>query len=389
MASWIDLYVEFARNNEAAEDLHWWTGITILGAALRRNVSFSKGYYKVYPATWTLVISPSGTKKTTAVQIGYDIVSKLEHVRILADKSSPEALAAHLGEVEEGSNRVESQGLIYAPELSNFMDKRQHNDGLVQLLLRLADAPDRWEYRTKSQGITFLRNIAVSFLGATANELLYDCIPPLALKSGFLARFVCITGGKRGAPVPFPWKDIQLENQVLNQLYELSLLRGDMVLPKKAQEWYIAWYFRHKARISRSTGAKLRAYYERKPDHLLRIGMLVSISKYKRLEYTTDSLEEAEERLDKVEIGLSQVYSEIDASPTGKDQIILLDMIKTAGGTMKHSDVIRQSFTNLDASTVKRLMQGLVEARLVKLEKTRDGSILYRRLQNGKMESRS
>lgn len=385
--SWLDNYVEYAKNNEATERLHWWTAVTILGAALRRNVSFSKGYYKVFPSMWTMVIAPSGTKKTTAIQIGYNLLSKLEHVRLLPDKGSPEGIALSLSEPELEGGEIESQGIIYAPELSNFMDKRHHNEGLVSFLLRLSDCPDTWKYRTRQGGFISLRNVAVTFLAATADDLLYEAIPPLALKSGFLARFVCITSSTADTFVPFPWKDPKLESDVLNELYELSLLKGDMVLNQKAQEWYIAWYFRHKAQISATAGTKLRAYFERKPDHLLRTAMLTSIARLKRLEYTVETFEEALKRLDEAEQGLPSIYSEIDASATGKDQTTILRQIDAAGGELFHDKIVQLNLKTMDITNLKKLMQGLIEGKYIKPERLKDGTIIYRRIKGGKMGS--
>jgi len=375
--SWLEDYVTFAKNNEAPAHFHWWTGITTLGAALRRNVYFSRGYYTVFPCIWTLIISPSGTKKTTAVSVGHNILSKMDNVRILADKNSPEGLALSLAEAWEGGE-VESQGLIYAPELANFLDKRQHNEGLVSFLLRLADAPDTWRYRTKGGGIVTLKNVGVTFLGATADDLLYDCIPPLALKSGFLARFICISVNQSAGVVPFPWKDVSLEANILNGLYELSLLKGEMRLPTKAQEWYIAWYFRHKAESSKLVGSKLRAYYERKPDHLLRLAMLLSIAKHKRLEFSIEAFKEALEKLEELEPGLLNIYKEIDITPTGKDQMLILKFIERAGGELLHSDLMEKILHLIDSSKIKSLIQGLVEAKFISVERAKGGKgIVY------------
>lgn len=375
--NWLDLYMEYAKNNEAQEQFHWWTAITILGAALRRQVFFSKGYYRVYPFLWTLIVAPSGLKKTTALSIGYNILSKLEHVRIIADKATPEALIQTLAEKQNG--RIESQGLIYAPELSSFLDRRQHNDGLVQLLLRLYDAPDTWMYETKGGGKTLLKNVGVSFLGATANDLLYECIPALALKSGFLARFVCVVG--KGIPdaVPFPWKDSALENKVLQGLYELSLLEGKMELRAKAQEWYVSWYFRHKAKASSLAETKIQAYYERKPDHLLRVAMLLSIAKHRRLEYTIDTFEEALEKLEGLEVGIVQMAGEIDASAQGKEQSHLLQIVERSGGRITHTALLRKTYMTMDAQNLKKWMSVLIEADLIKVERGKRGGVIYAR----------
>lgn len=376
--SWLDLYVEYAKNNEAPEEFHFWTGLTILGAALRRNVAFKKGYYAVYPCPYTLIVAPSGAKKTTALSIGYNILSKLDHVRLLPDKSSPEALVSALAEKRDGEN-VESQGIIYAPELSNFMDRRQHNEGLVQLLLRLADCPDSWAYNTLKGGRIYLRNVAVTFLGATADDMIHECIPPLALKSGFLARFVVVPTFESNVDVvPLPWKDTALENEVLNNLYEISLLRGDMQMRPDAQKWYLDWYYTYKAQIATETNTKLRAYLERKPDHLFRTAMLLAIANERCLEYTQSSFEQALRALDSLEPNLMKLYEKIDATPSGKELMLLRDVIAKAG-TIRHEELLRKMQAVLgDATNFKKLVAVLVESGQVGVVRNADKSISYK-----------
>lgn len=370
--SWIDSYVEYARNNEASERFHWWTGATILGATLRRNVQFSKGYYSVFPNLWTLIVSPSGTKKTTAVTIGYNILSKLDHVRIFSSKMTPEVLARALGTPEEeGGQVIESQGVIYAPEFANFLDKKHYNEGLVQLLLRLADCPEKEVWETVGGGKLPWRNVAIVILGAIADDMVSDCIPPLALKSGFLARFIVIPGEPKKEAFPFPWKDAKLEQEVLTNLYEISLLRGEMVLTQKASEWYVEWYYKHKAQMATEVGSKFRAYYERKPDHLLRLGMITAIAKNRRLEYTPEAFQEALDHLEDLEDGLGKLYTAIGASTLGKDQLMILEQIRRAG-TLSHAEIIRKNHALLeDPNSFKKILAVLVEAEYVKVVRDR------------------
>jgi len=380
--NFLETYMDYAKNSEVLPSFHFWTGLTILGAALQRNVCYGRGYYTLYPNLWTLIIASSGTKKTTAVQIGYNLLSKLEHVKLLPDKGSPEGLAEALSEEGPDGTR-NAQGILYAPELANFMDKRQHNDGLVQFLLRISDCPDSWKYRTRSGGVVPLVNTAVTFLGASANDLLYECIPPLALKSGFLARFICVTEEGEAPIFPFPWKDSLLESQVLSQLYELSLLKGEMLMREKAQEWFISWYFRYKADITKYGSSKLRAYWQRKPDHILKVAMLLSIAETSCLEYTIESLEKAVKAVEGLEVELGKVYNEIDATTVGRDQLKLLEEIKRAGGSITHEALLHKIHATLsDSLNFKKCMVVLIEAGKIVLKKE-GGTIVYKLKKGG------
>ena len=380
--NFLELYMDYAKNSEVMPSFHFWTGLTILGASLQRNVLYGRGYYTLYPNLWTLIVAGSGTKKTTAVQIGYNLLSKLEHVRLLPDKGSPEGLAEALSEAGPDGEK-NAQGMLYAPELANFMDRRQHNDGLVQFLLRISDCPDSWKYRTRGGGIVTLNNTAVTFLGASANDLLYECIPPLALKSGFLARFICVTEEGEAPIFPFPWKDPSLESQVLSQLYELSLLKGEMIMGSKAQEWFISWYFRYKADMTKYSSSKLRAYWQRKPDHLLRVAMLLSIAETARLEYTIDSFEKAIKALDGLEPELGKLYNEIDATTVGRDQLKLLEEIKRAGGSITHETLLHRIHATMsDSLNFKKCMIVLIESGKVVLRKE-EGTVVYKLKKGG------
>ncbi len=375
--SWLDEYVIYARNNEADDAFHWWCGVTILGAALKRNVYYDAGYFTVWPATWTLLVAESGRKKTTAVTIAYNVLTKMdEAVRVLADKNSPEGLMDDLAEPNE-LGETQSQALIYAPELSHFMDRRQHNEGLVQLLLRLADCPDRLRYKTRSRDVVTLKNVAVSFLGATANELLYDSVPDNALKSGFMARLICVTPQSDQKIVPFPWKDHALEMKVTNDLYTLSRHRGQMVMPEPSRRWFMDWYYRHKAEEGRLASEKMRAYYQRRPDHLLRTAMMISIAKHRRLEFMVDALDEALTRLMATEAHLLELYNEIDASPTGREQNKIIAHIRAAGGQLSHGDLMAQTYSTMDSSKLGKLVEGLYVAGVIYADKGKDGKPVY------------
>jgi len=380
---WIDDYCVYAQNNEAPAAFHWWTGMSVLSSVLKRNVEHFRGYGKIYPPLWILLIGPSGSGKTTALDIGLNILTKIDGVRVLADRGSSEAMAKDLSTADDFGN-TEAHGVIYAPELTTFMDRREHNQGMVHFLLRLGDFPDTWNYHTFRGGRIPLKNVAVTFMGATTIDLITEAVPPTALKTGFLARFICVNGyGQERGVVPDPWSDAKLEREVSNSLHELSLLNGRMVMPKRAQEWWIAWYFRHKARFSSEGSERMRAFLERKHVFLLRLAMLVSISSVKRLEFTIDALEEAEKRLDKVELELSMIYEQIEASAVGREQVKLLGFIVAAREGITHSELLRKTaLTMLDANSFKKIITLLFDARRISIVKNKQGELVYKRGKN-------
>lgn len=375
---WIESYVEYAGNNEACAEFHWWTGMAVLSAVLRRNVEYKRGYFEVFPSLWILLVGESGTGKTTSINIGVNILSKIDSVRILPDRGSAEALAKELSEPDENGN-TDAIGVIAATELANFMDRREHNQGLVPMLLSLADFLKKWKKRTINGGMFTLNNVAVTFMGASTSELITDCIPPIALKTGFLARFLIVTAVSERKIVPEPWVDVELEQYVTNELYDISLLNGQMIMPAKVQEWFIAWYFRHKAKSTSEGSERMKAYLERKSTYLLRLGMLLAISKHKRLMYTIEELEEAAIKLDQIEANFEKVYDEIESTTLGKEQRKILSQIYYKKEGISYSELLRKnSLTISDPLSFKKIMTMLLDSKqIVMLRK--NGEIFFKR----------
>lgn len=373
---WIEKYMDYSSDNEASAFIHYWVGLNVIGASLKRNVSLSRGHYVLYPNLWTIIVAPSGSKKTTACSIGYNLLSKLDCIKMLPDKGSPEGLALALSSSDSNGD-ANAQALIYAPELSNFMDSRKHNEGLVPFLLRIADCPDKWTYQTKGGGVVALKNVAVSFLGATAPDLMRDSIPASALKSGFLARFICVADEACEKVIPFPSKDTHLEGRMIEELERISLLKGEMVLPKDCQEWFVAFYYRHKAHLYSESSEKLRAYLERKPDYLLKIAMILSISSTNILMYNIKCMNEAEKRLDELECNLLKLYLNIEASAGGKEQINITALIERSGGSISYESLFTKLSTSMqDPSSLRKMVTTLCEAKVIRIDKEKGKTVL-------------
>ncbi len=297
----ITTYLEYTKNQASPTLFHLWTAVSIIAGALRRNVYIDRGgYYTLYPNLYTVLVAPTGRcMKSTAASIGIKLLYQVPGMRILHEKITPEGLIAYLkGEsfghgkngdgkrdpntikkIIEGKNvRVVEQNYayIFAPELSVFLGGVSYTAGLIELLTSLYEGKDKWEYTTKTSGQCELHNVNVNLFGASNPEWLAKGFSEDAFGGGFMGRTIYIfqdEGKKVAWPTRVPEMD-ELRVKLLNDLFKIALMEGEFLVEKEAKDFYINWYENYSGDFS----GRMAGYYERKPDHILKLAMILAAS---------------------------------------------------------------------------------------------------------------
>lgn len=378
---WIGKYLKythtFERGSEIPPVFNFFTSVGVISAVLQRNVYFQRDLYKLYPAMLIALIAPTGRgKKTTAINIGLDIVKEIKSVRIISEQITPEALVMALvrkGPVLRAGKIVEEDrdatGLLVLPELSVFLEKRDYRSGLVPLITRLADSPEYWSSETICRGEVALKNVALSMLAGSASSWLSGSIPLEAFTGGFMARFLFIVSDGSTIPVAFPKPlDTKLRDSLVRDLSHIAKFRGEVNFAgedEKAyfQEWYDNQY------VSRSFDEKEAAYQERKHDHMLRLAMILAISD-RRMEVTIPDMENAINILDENERKMFELFGEIEGkqTPVGENVQVALRFIRKRG-QVGRSELLKNMFPRgISAGMLTELIDTLIEAKLVKAQ---------------------
>jgi hypothetical protein len=340
--------------NEIPIEFHLFTGLTLLGASLGRNVFAPRGVYEIYPAMLTTLVSPTGIcKKTTACNIGMKILRNSGQTKIISERVSPEALVTALQrskpvlkrDKEKGTQKIvpevmDSTAIIFAPELSTFIDKRDYNAGLIPLITRLADCPDVWSSETIGRGKDTLRNVALASLWATAPVWLLG-MPDVMFSGGFIARclYVCRMFPTGPVDTPTPLCK-EMSDDLTREMIQLGQLKGPIESSPETLNWFKNWYA-NKFYPYKSHDEKRAAYQERKPDHLYRLALIIAISKcHDQIELV--DIKESLNILEAIEGDMFHLFGTIErvASTAGWVMEIVLKRIKRVGRIM-HTDLLR------------------------------------------------
>jgi len=346
ITGWLRDYVEFTRNMEAPTPFHFGVALGLLGASLRRRTWVDQGYYKVWPAMQLLLVGPSGkVKKSTSASFGIAAVMAMENplFNVLPDEGSGEALKTELAQLTKKSG--EASGLLYVSELATFLGKQEYNVNLVQTLTDLFDSRASKRRRTQARGNERMENIALSFIGCSNEDWLGDALPHSAFGGGFFGRMLVFyqpdTDRHFARPKPPSEAD---RDRLIDGLARVRFVSGEAILSPDADKRFDDIY----RRVKRDwpDDERLVPFWERYGDHVLRVGMLIAVSRdpEQREGVTVElpDIEAADAVVQWIIKYLPGVYESVGTTQYGRDHARIYQYILRSGGQMEETRLSRK-----------------------------------------------
>lgn len=360
---WFAEYIDYTRQTEPPTVFHFFAGASVVGATMQRRVYFPKGSGDVFPNLSCVLVAPSGKcRKTTACNTAVKLFRRIGG-NVLANKITPEAIVETL--VQSGS----ATGLLYAPEWAVFLGKQRYMEGLVPMLTDLFDCPETWSSGTLMRGTAQLNDVAISHLAATTIDWMQTSISEDTFSGGFMSRllFIVQRDSPRSFALPPPLDEGKAKN-LLAGLLALQHTTGPASLSPEAQVWYEKWYTE---RALSTTERQFAGYFERKPDRVLQLSMILNAAQHPRnLVIDVSTVKHAERILNWIERLMPQAFEELSQSNVGADQVRLLGQLRKNKGELDYSTWMRLNTRKLDTGTFKRYVDTLIAAKMVAADPT-------------------
>jgi hypothetical protein len=317
-------YVNTARGMEIPSLFMIWGALWTVSTALAREAWLEWYPKPLWPNLYVLFVAPPGLcHKSTAMDIGKNALEKmLEHLpdsisqfrkgtNYVTGKCTSDALLMSLAParrafVDMEESRVQqvergSHVALAISELAMFLGKQQYNVNLVTTLTDLFDCKDSDAEVTRARGVEPLKNVYVTFCGATTPDSLKTSIPEEALGGGFLSRLliayqdmptkICSRPkALKGYPTPdtLPPKLAWIAHHA----------KGEYYLTDEADKYYDSWYHQWKQGMFASLAAESASDF-RRDTLLLRLALLIRAQEYRHgRDITVENLETAKKLLD-------------------------------------------------------------------------------------------
>lgn len=360
-SAWLERYLKLTEENEAPSIYHAMAALTVASATMGRKFWIDQSFYKIFPPMATILVGPSGLRKSTAIYNALFFLSVFDDVKVVRDKVTPEALIETL---RPASPQDDALGIIVASEMSITFGKQHYLHGMVPLITGMLDH-DKVSLSTRGRGNITLERIGLAMLAGTTPKWIIDEMNTSVISGGFTSRLL-FSFEKATSRVYFKSKQVDMKEllSLRNELLDCMKGAGEVQLTTLSQHLLEEWYRCHKAR---SDIDELQSgYHNRKMQHIMRISMVFAVLAGKR-QIEREHLWAAAELIRHIEPGMFELFEELSKPQSAVDSDKAIALIEAAGGSMSRKDFVRTLGKLIPVKRIKETVEYLTASGVVKI----------------------
>lgn len=369
--TWLETLVKEHSELESPLSFWYWSGLASISAVVKDNIWLSRAeVYNLYPNIYVMLHAESGLKKGPPVAVAKRLVKDVNNTRIISGRSSIQGILKELGTAQTqpgGKVLSKSVAFICSSELSSSIVE----DKVATTIL--TDLYDRQynvgEWRSLLKMETFnLKDPTITMLTATNEAHSSDFFTRKDVSGGYFARTFIVYETKRNksnsllAPLRYPpnypaliehlkvLSKLQgpfesLAQEEKNDRFCYSKFReGREVFFSDAGLFYEDWYERFQNETDEQEFKDETGTLNRFGDSVLKVAMLISLSKHTDLYIDLESMQEAILQCEKM-------VGNIRKTTLGKSNLESLDSVRR---TLLIQELIRRDTHSVTRTVLNR-----------------------------------
>jgi len=380
LPDWLDGWNAFMSNSEAPTIFNKWVGVSMIAAVLERKcyLNWDK---QLFPNFYIVLVGPPGCRKGTAMGPGRKLLEEM-NIKLVAEATTREVLIKRLKDSRENYENLElneihaySAMTCFSEELTVFLGYNQQQ--LMQDLANWYDCVPKWKYDTKHQGTDDIEGVYFNLCGATTPKLLRESMPVESFGGGLNSRIIYVYAREKGALVIFPFlkkEQPELYEKLNQDLQWIRLMSGEFKPEQSFLDSWEAWYPKQFNNALKDN-EKMQGYLERRPTHLLKLGMIINASRGGDMKLTDEDFTRGLTLLEEVEIKMPQTFEGMGQSKTSDLNIRMMHYIRDKG-TVPYPVLLKTFIDDADDSLLAALVATFAKAGLLDTERLENGQIL-------------
>jgi hypothetical protein len=300
--NWLSSFLQWTLpRSESPETIILWTGLSTIASVTKRHVYLPKalmGSYILYPHLYIVVVGKPGVvRKSTSIGYSETLLSYIDDVTVTASATSDSKL------VETLSITPDSAVTIISSEFGTFMATSKEK--MYDLLTDLFDGKIKHDYSTRLHGLELAINPCINLLAATTPKWIATQPPDILTGGGFSSRVIFVYESqvrqRRMYYDNVQWEEVEaLREDLIHDLEIIMELEGefkheDRFTRDAMEQWYLD------NADNPIDDERVEGYFQRKPTHVHKVSMLLSLAERDDLIITMEHFQKALALLDAIE----------------------------------------------------------------------------------------
>lgn len=364
LKNWLDSYLDYTSYQESTEKMHFWVGLSVLSAAVKRQLWMRRVRYKIYPNLYIILVGDSGaTRKSVAMNIGMKLLrSAIDDIYYITGSMTSEGLVKHMNRskiILRGDSTgkptivTDSHVMVHADELATtFSYDRSRAAKFTMLLTEIYGSDEEYMHTLASENQIVLRNLYPVFLAGTDPRNL-KVLPEDAV-AGMIGRTIFVTEKKLKRLIAWSSDEDDvladaLGSKLKEDLQIISSLHGQVTVTQKANDLFKSWYTDGKREAHDDPYTS--AFYARCHDTALKLAMLFSISCNDSLIIDYKHVAKGIEYVEKQVQEFSNVREWAATSTYSQTRARFIDMLRRQGGAGTRRQMMKMLSISLEEIT--------------------------------------
>ena len=338
--NWLRAFAEHTELSEAPRAYHFWTGVSTIAGALRRQVWIDQRYFQWTANFYIVLVGPPGiVTKSTSMRTGIKMLQELPGVHMGPQSMTWQGLTLSLAEsadlVPFGADFLPMSCITCdVSELGTFL--RPEDPRMLDVLTDLWDGQlTKWTHKLRTQeGIT-LQNPWINILACTTPSWIRKNIPEQMVGGGLISRIVFVYGDEKRHLVPYPSDVIETvehkerEKHLIDDLILIGKMIGEYELTAEAKAWGSAWYEKHwTTRPEHLANERFEGYIGRKQTHMHKLAIVLAAAESSELKIQVSHLQIAHDMLSGIERDMVKVFEYIGQEQTSQHVHALMEFVR-------------------------------------------------------------
>lgn len=360
LPNWLEAYLVYTYSSESPELFHLWTGISMIAGALQRHCWFDMGYYDLYPNLYVVLVSPPGRcKKSTAIRTGRRLAAGIDDYIFGVDSTSREKIVQNMAKSFKNN---QSPLTIHSSEFASLFATSKEN--MLIFATDIYECPPEWTHDTVGNKEQKIKAPFLNILAGTTPESLVRDVPVEAIGVGLMSRVIFV---HEDTPRHRHWRptltpeQLKLREMLMNDLKHIhEVIKGPYQITEDFDALFEKWNATRATNFNPTHDARLDSYFDRKPDHLKKVCMIVAASLHDEMILTADDLALTMNLMEQVEARMPLAFLSIGRNPLTQDISNVLGDILSQPGGVSEGELMNRFRHNVRLDELREILTTLL-----------------------------